>query len=66
MKPECKGCRQRKDIVYHIRGMGYCKDCEHKAPTQKQFHEYLNPDEYREAWNLKPFKKFGSREDVNQ
>ena len=38
---ECKGCRKRKELVAHVRGLGYCEDCKEKVPSKRDLDEYL-------------------------
>lgn len=40
--PQCSGCRKHKDIVVRTRGMNYCDDCKHKAPTRVQFQSFID------------------------
>lgn len=38
----CNGCRKTREIVKRSCGMSYCEDCKDKAPTPKEFKEFVH------------------------
>lgn len=68
MKWECKGCRQKRTLVAHIKGMGFCEDCKDKMPTQKSFHDFIHPDWRESVAGVKAQRrtKYGSRDDLGK
>lgn len=54
---QCSGCRQRKEIVKHSKGMSFCESCAAKAPSAKEFFNYVNEHRCLDSNSVRPKQK---------
>ena len=63
---ECKGCRRRRILVIHLRGLGYCEDCRHRVPKKQDVDAYFKMRD-REVWeDHRPRQRFGNGTSIDK